>query len=232
MSATAVVPVPDPIDISESLKPSGSASSIHAEFAVSDSDSQVPNIYSQEARVEASTLDLDSHCEETGYHSCKVVYSDGGMLCATAAILDTVTDESFDVSPLLGDRPESTVDVTVHDSLSPAQKRVVQSLMQYFRGILNDKPGRTTLTEHSITLRTDKPIGVRPYPIPLAKVSTIEREVDKMLRIGVIEPAKSPLLLVNKSDGTNRPVVDFRLLNKARYSMLNQCLIPSSYSPD
>ena len=132
--------------------------------------------------------------------------------------------QTFQVSPLGV--------VAKKEQKTPAQKRDVQSLMQYFRGICTDKPERTTLTEHSITLRTDKPIGVRPYPIPFAKVSTIEREVDKMSRIGVIEPSKSPLLLVDKSDGTNRPVVDFRLLNKARYSMLNQCLIPSSYSPD
>ena len=40
-----------------------------------------------------------------------------------------------------------------------------------------------------------------------------------MLASGVVEPSNSPycapLLLVRKSDGSNRPVVDFRLLNKA-----------------
>ena len=40
-----------------------------------------------------------------------------------------------------------------------------------------------------------------------------------MLASGVVEPSSSPycapLLLVRKSDGSNRPVVDFRLLNKA-----------------
>ena len=40
-----------------------------------------------------------------------------------------------------------------------------------------------------------------------------------MLRIGVIVPSMSlycsPLLLVKKPDGNNRPVVDFRQLNRA-----------------
>ena len=68
-------------------------------------------------------------------------------------------------------------------------------------------------------MNTDKPIHVKPYPITFSKVSTTEREVENMLRLGVIEPSKSPysppLLLVKKADGSNRPVVDFRRLNKA-----------------
>ena len=69
-----------------------------------------------------------------------------------------------------------------------------------------------------IQLNSNKPIRVKPYPIPFAKVSDIEREVDMMLKLGVIEPSKSPyscpLLLVKKPDGSNRPVVDFRQLNR------------------
>ena len=70
-----------------------------------------------------------------------------------------------------------------------------------------------------ITLFTTKPIRVKPYPIPFAKVSDVVKEVDKILKLGVIEPSKSPhcspLLLVKKTDGTNRAVVDFRQLNRA-----------------
>ena len=36
-----------------------------------------------------------------------------------------------------------------------------------------------------------------------------------MPKLGVIEPYCSHLLLFKKTDGTNRPVVDFRQLNRA-----------------
>ena len=55
--------------------------------------------------------------------------------------------------------------------------------------------------------------------MPFAKVTEIETEVKKMTTMGIIEPSKSPfcspLLLIKKSDGSHRPVVDFRLLNRA-----------------
>ena len=75
------------------------------------------------------------------------------------------------------------------------------------------------MVEHEIKLTTSQPIRVKPYPIPFSQARVVEDEVRKMLASGVVEPSCSPycapLLLVRKSDGSNRPVVDFRLLNKA-----------------
>jgi len=43
-------------------------------------------------------------------------------------------------------------------------------------------------------------------------------EVEKMLELDIIEksdsPYSSPLLMVRKKDGTNRPVVDYRRINR------------------
>ena len=54
--------------------------------------------------------------------------------------------------------------------------------------------------------------------MPFAKVTDIETEVKKIMTMGIIEPSKSPfcspLLLIKKTDGSLRPVVDFRLLNR------------------
>ena len=57
-------------------------------------------------------------------------------------------------------------------------------LQQYEAIIFSEKPGHTLLVKHYIHLTTDKPVRVTPYHIPYAKVSTIEQEVDKMLRLG------------------------------------------------
>ena len=71
---------------------------------------------------------------KTRYNSSDVVDSDGGIVCATA------TDESFDVSSLLGDRPESIDDVKWHDRLSSDQKKEVKSLM-HLGEMFVDEPG-------------------------------------------------------------------------------------------
>lgn len=46
----------------------------------------------------------------------------------------------------------------------------------------------------------------------------MDKEIDNMLKLGVIEPSTSayaaPMLLVRKSDGCNRPCVNFRDLNR------------------
>ena len=80
-------------------------------------------------------------------------------------------------------------------------------------------PGCTKDVVHSIKLNTQRPINVRSYPIPFSQISTAEEEVAKMLQMGVIEHSNSaynsPLLFVKKSDGSLRPVIDFRQLNKA-----------------
>jgi len=67
-------------------------------------------------------------------------------------------------------------------------------------------------------LTDDRPIRCKPYPLPHTLRDDVKSEVEEMCRLGVIErsnsPYSSPLLLVKKKDGTNRPVVDFRQVNK------------------
>ena len=178
---------------------------------VEGSDGRVPRTL-----TESTTLEPGSRLRSV--EPADVVKDDGKIVVATAAILDPDDDPSLEVEPLLGDRSESVADVKVHESLTSSQAGEVLALMHSVGEIFTEKPGCTHLAEHTISLNTLKPIRVKPYPIPFSKVSTIEREVDKMLRLGVIEPSKSPyispLLLVKKADGTNRPVVDFRRLNK------------------
>ena len=80
--------------------------------------------------------------------------------------------------------------------------------------------GKTDLAEHSIDTRDHAPISCKPYKVEFQKKKIIEQEVEKMLRMGVIEyntrkvEWASPALVVPKSDGSMRFCVDYRALNK------------------
>ena len=94
----------------------------------------------------------------------------------------------------------------------------LRQLLSEYSDIFSDMPGLTDIAEHGITLTTEKPIRRKPYPVPYSKVGAIETEVRKMMALDVIEPSQSPycspLMLVKKTDGTFRPVIDFRQVNR------------------
>ena len=141
------------------------------------------------------------------------------VLCAVAAILDPMEcpDLEINETPELG--TETYLNVPISDELMESPARELKGLLKEYEEIFSDIPGITQLEEHFITLNTNTPIRRKSYPVPFAKVTEIETEVKKMMTMGIVEHSKSPfcspLLLIKKSDGSFRPVVDFRLLDRA-----------------
>ncbi|XP_071493976.1 uncharacterized protein [Diadema antillarum] len=113
---------------------------------------------------------------------------------------------------------ESLDDVSINSALSSPQKEQVNELLNEYKDVLSDLPGRTTLGEHHIKLKGNEHLKSKPYPIPHSLRDTVREEVKTMLSLGVIEPSESPIaspiVLVKKPDGSNRFCVDFRKLNK------------------
>ncbi|XP_008778947.2 uncharacterized protein LOC103698684 [Phoenix dactylifera] len=98
----------------------------------------------------------------------------------------------------------------------------VQRLLEAHRGILEMPtalPPRRAF-DHPILLKEEsKPINVPPYRYAHFQKGEIERQVEDMLKQGIIRPStspfSSPVLLVRKKDGSWRFCTDYRALNEA-----------------
>ncbi|CAG2198487.1 unnamed protein product [Mytilus edulis] len=108
-------------------------------------------------------------------------------------------------------------DVHINEALKANETVKVQCLLDKFSHVLTDIPGRTNVLQHDIKLTSDDPVRFKPYPIPYAMLDTVNKEVDKMIEMDIIErsdsPYSSPFVIVKKKDQSNRFCIDFRGLN-------------------
>ena len=112
---------------------------------------------------------------------------------------------------------EGFENVHIEESLSDKQYAKVQQIIQQNQSILSDIPGKTHMIEHTVHLTSDVPMRSRAYPVPHATREVVKAEIESMMKLGVIEqsesPYASPIVLVRKSDGSNRFCIDYRRLN-------------------
>lgn len=101
------------------------------------------------------------------------------------------------------------------ETLSESQKLKLASVTDLFKNLTG--LGKTDLVEHRIDTGDSLPIKQRYYPISPAMQVHLNKELDKMLELGVVResssPWSSPVLLVKKSSGEFRLCFDGRKLN-------------------
>ncbi len=106
--------------------------------------------------------------------------------------------------------------VDTNPGLSAEQKAELQHLSS--RMCSPPSPRKTQLVRHDIKTPPGVIVKQWPYHIPEARQQAIEEEIQQMLKLGVIEPSRSPwfspIVLVPKPDGTLRFCNDFRHLNE------------------
>ncbi|GFV50761.1 retrovirus-related Pol polyprotein from transposon 412 [Trichonephila clavipes] len=161
----------------------------------------------------------------------------------------------FDQDNEFGDlhyAPTDTVELDVNDiykhvmdgsaGLENPQKHQLADLLSKFSDVFSSVPGSAKVKGHSVSLMPDfVPKKLKPYRIPIALQEEVNKQINDLLQLGLIEPSESewahPIVCVSKRDGSVRLCVDYRLLNNVTitdaYPMQNaRDLLLKSAKPD
>jgi len=114
---------------------------------------------------------------------------------------------------------ETIEDVVIDERLSEVCRQQLRNVLGNFVELFSDIPGCTDLEMCKITMQDESvtPFRSKPYVIPHNMTEKIDKEIEMMRKLEIIEPTTSPfcspVVLVKKSDGSTRICVDFRKLN-------------------
>ena len=143
-------------------------------------------------------------------------------VCSAGVVQDHGEDVSIPTLsvPMSTSIPDEDVSCVQFDAaLSEVQLDELKAVFQAHADILTTRPGvfsGNLMLE--IPLTSDVPIRRRMYNLPFSSKEVVEKEIQVMLDLEIIEPSKSPysspVVLVRKKDGSCRFCIDFRGLNK------------------
>ena len=108
-------------------------------------------------------------------------------------------------NPLLS--PHETInDIKLDSQLDITQKTELNEILRSYSDVLTDVPGRTTMIEHDVILKTEVPVTKKAYMLPYALREKVKAEIDCMLEACLAEkcnsPYESPIVVVPKRDGS------------------------------
>nr|AHN53416.1 putative gag protein [Nuttalliella namaqua] len=110
---------------------------------------------------------------------------------------------------------------TIDPQLPPGDAERLALLLRQYADCFSSTPGvrQTPLTKHRIVMNDDaRPVRRTPYRVSAKERDAIRSQVRDMLAEDVIQPSSSPwaspVVLVQKKDGTLRFCVDYRRLNR------------------
>jgi hypothetical protein len=126
-----------------------------------------------------------------------------------------------------GNREKGILEQLRLDHLNNEEKKLLTETCQDYKDIFylpGDILSSTVATRHSIRVQPGtEPINTRPYRLPETQKVEVERQVEKLLKEGIIEESNSPwnspiLVVAKKMDASGkqkfRLVVDYRKLNE------------------
>ena len=139
---------------------------------------------------------------------------------AMLAVMESRGAESPEAGGLYlwGSEIQMTMDEIETPGLGFKERQQLLEVMEEFPAIFSSTPGRTSLTHHQIHVEGTVPVRQKPYRVPYSKREMVKQELEKMLEAKVIQPSTSPwaspIVLVEKTDGSVRFCIDYRKLNQ------------------
>lgn len=134
---------------------------------------------------------------------------------------DTEADHMAFIQSTASANP-STVDFTSLQwpSLSTSEQLEVKTLLEKYRQVFSQHDGDigcTTLVQHQIPLLDEVPVRQRYRRLPPSQFAVVKAHIQELVDKGVARPScspyASPIVVVQKKDGTIRLCVDYRQLN-------------------
>jgi len=103
--------------------------------------------------------------------------------------------------------------------LDEGQRAELVEVLDEFAACFSDKPGLCDVVTHRIMTTPEfMPKQMRPYRVPIAFRAEVNRQISKLLDMGLIRPSvsptASPIVYVAKNSGGVRIAWDYRYLNR------------------
>ncbi|XP_078234835.1 uncharacterized protein LOC144583831 [Pogona vitticeps] len=109
-------------------------------------------------------------------------------------------------------------EVKISPALTQDQQQELKMLLSKYQQVFSNKPGIVKGVMHRIHTGDAPPQAVSPYRVTGPYRDKVRKELDEMLRENIIVPSSSPwsspIVLVDKPDGSIRFYVDYRKLNR------------------
>lgn len=170
----------------------------------------VVNVGLQDAWLKPNTPLGALHVVQTKSPLCSVTLEDEDG-CQVAVVQSITADSSptFDLSS-----------ASWPTLLSEEQEQQGKALLEKYAGVFSQGEGDlgcTTLVEHEVPLMDDIPVRQRYRRLPPSQYEQVKAHIQELLCSGIIRPScspyASPIVIVQKKDGSIRLCVDYRLLN-------------------
>ena len=108
-----------------------------------------------------------------------------------------------------------------NSTATPLQRQHIMTLLEAYADVFSTSDyhvGALKGFEFEIDTGDAPPVQQRPYPMPFKKREILDSIIQQLLANDIIEPSNSnyssPVVLVEKKDGTHRLAVDYRKLNR------------------